>query len=478
MTKLFQLVVLLLLSKTAFSISFVIDYASFAIEGSNPYLEIYLSVNGNSISYSNIETDNYQGMLEVTYVLEDKEGIIGFKKFQLNSPVYKASDAKLDIIDTKRIPVKNGSYNFIFKVKDLITGDSSLSVQQLEPINYIAESLSISDVLLANEAINKPDEQGDFIKNGYEIIPNFSHAYRLGENQFYFYAEIYNSNKNDSIQEAYLLEYKVVQKGTNDIVADLRHAKRQKAIPTTVILSSFDLGYLPSGDYELVINVINHENKLIRSKRVSFFQFNPDFVNYASLTSVGTFVDSITNIALMREYIKSLYPISSHDEFQFSQNQLKHADLELMQRYFLNFWKNRDPANPEKEWLNYKEKLELVDKEFGYGNVKGYQTERGRVYLQYGPPNYRQNVPYQADSYPYSIWQYSKLNGMTDRKFIFYSPSMEMLGYEILHSNVRGEVYNPAWETVLVNPTKVNSSREAPDAVFNDRARDLFNNPR
>jgi regulatory protein YycI of two-component signal transduction system YycFG len=59
---------------------------------------------------------------------------------------------------------------------------------------------------------------------------------------------------------------------------------------------------------------------------------------------------------------------------------------------------------------------------------------------------------------------------------------MEMLGYRVLHSNVRGEVFNPNWEAELVHKTEGNIMRNTNDlpegSTINERARDLYNNPR
>ena len=151
-----------------------------------------------------------------------------------------------------------------------------------------------------------------------------------------------------------------------------------------------------------------------------------------------------------------------------------------MQQYFLNFWKTRNQNNPEGEWKQYKSAVMTADKEFGYGGIKGYETDRGRVYLKYGAPNARQKVPYEPNTYPYSVWQYYKINGLSNQKFIFYSPSMEMLGYKLLHSNVPGEYRNENWEMELVNKTTNFSPTDEllPGQSVNDRAKDLYNNPR
>lgn len=462
------------------AVNYVIDYAFFSVNGEKPYVEFYLSINGNSISYANTEGELFQAKIEVTYIIEKDEKVVAFDKFQINSPEYQMEDRKLDLIDLKRFPLDSGEYLFSFVVKDLTTGQISESFQKITPGNFDREKIVISDILLANE-IKESNEESAFNKGNLEVIPNFAHQFGSDQNQLSFYAEVYNAEDVLGEGEAYLIEYMVVQPNTERVVANLRYLKRQEAEDVSVMVSSFNIENLPSGNHQLVINARDRNNELFYSSRVDFHRINLTLVDYSVQQIENTFVDSITDINRLKEYIKSLRPISTYEETQFSENQLEYADLRFMQRFFLNFWKSRNAEYPEEEWKEYMEKLKLVDERFGYGNIKGYATERGRVYLQYGPPNAVQNVPYEPDAYPYSIWQYYKLQGLTDRKFVFYSPSLEMLGYEILHSNVRGEINNPGWEADLNSASQPNrrSNREDPgNTIINDRARDLFNNPR
>ena len=54
-----------------------------------------------------------------------------------------------------------------------------------------------------------------------------------------------------------------------------------------------------------------------------------------------------------------------------------------------------------------------------------------------------------------------------------------MLGYKVLHSNVPGEVQNNQWETTLQRGANVRpGTRENQNVQGQERARDLFNNPR
>ncbi len=462
------------------NINLILDYSVFYLtDQDQPYVEFYLSINGNSLFYTSEDSLNQQAQVEITYLIEDGENVVAFEKFRLNSPLYSSEDKKLDLIDLKRISIPNGNYTYTLIARDLVSGRSVESSDQLRAVEFKKDQLSISDVQLST-AVVAANESSIFDKNGYDIFPSFTHFYGLDQNEMYFYFEIYNSNKELGEEQDFLLEYSVVSPKDKAIIANLRAFKRMTSGEVLPIIQSFSLTDLPTGKYELLVNVKNRENEVIQSRSVEFHRSNPALKNYSAVRTENTFVDSLTNKEELAEYIRSLAPISSAEEVQYAKNQVNYGELKMMQQYFLNFWKERDIANPHQAWLNYKQEVEKVNELFGYGNIKGYQTERGRVYLQYGPPSAMQNVPYQRDTYPYSVWQYYKLDGQVNRKFVFYSPSMEMLGYQILHSNVRGEINNPNWEQNLFKNTgPYNTTQENPsNLIIQDEAKDLYDNPR
>ena len=57
---------------------------------------------------------------------------------------------------------------------------------------------------------------------------------------------------------------------------------------------------------------------------------------------------------------------------------------------------------------------------------------------------------------------------------------MEILGYEVLHSNIPGEAYDLNWELSLIRKsTFLRATEESPEnSVINEKARDLWENPR
>ncbi|MEN3044912.1 MAG: GWxTD domain-containing protein [Candidatus Hydrothermales bacterium] len=81
------------------------------------------------------------------------------------------------------------------------------------------------------------------------------------------------------------------------------------------------------------------------------------------------------------------------------------------------FWETRDPdpLTPYNELeITFIERFQYVMKNFS-GPIKGYKTDRGRVYIRYGPPDYIEDHPIEFGTYPYQIWYYTKLR----IKFIF-----------------------------------------------------------
>src|SRR5690606_20936236 len=104
----------------------------------------------------------------------------------------------------------------------------------------------------------------------------------------------------------------------------------------------FDITKLGTGNYNIVVEVRDKENNLITTKK-SYFQ-RSNFIeaipieDLANVNIKGSFVDYITGIDTLSEFIRCLRPIATPWEQQFGDNQLKEADEKLMQQFFYTFW--------------------------------------------------------------------------------------------------------------------------------------------
>ena len=198
-----------------------------------------------------------------------------------------------------------------------------------------------------------------------------------------------------------------------------------------------------------------------------------------------TFAGKYTDEPQLNIYLDGLYPIASEMEKEVSRELIKRPGLEEKQAFLYRFWTARDAMAPEAAWLQYKERIDYVQEHFSYPRTPGIHTDRGRVYLQYGPPDFvRDEKNYvgankigsnQIQSFndmqmgtnqaptdglagtsqghvyylPYQLWRYNKLE--TDdpnRVFLFWDEHRSGY-YTLLNSNARGEVQEVGWERRL-----------------------------
>ena len=444
------------------------------------YIETYLSIVGNSASYKKTAQNTFQSEIEITLIFKQGEEIKKFKKYNLLSPESIDSLAsKENFIDQQRISLDEGEYEFQISIKDLNTNEPPFTSVQNLKINYPKDKVNISDIELI-ESLKKTTDKSILSKSGYDLIPYTSDFYPEDFEKIAFYAEIYNTNKILGAEEGFLISYYIETFENKKPINSYKNFVREKTKDVNVLLKSFSIGNLPSGNYNLVIEARDKKNDILATKRMFFQRSNPKATPLLIHNDyLSSFVASMDKDDLT-EYIKCIEPISSNIEIDFAQNQLNGDDEELMRQYFYNFWITRNETEPEAEWNKYKGKVATVQQLFSNQIKKGYSTDRGRVYLKYGPPNTRSQHSSEEGTYPHEIWHYYKIEEFNNKKFIFHDPNLGMNEYGILHSNMPGYFNNPQWKTQLYGkagrPTDMDS--ESSGSLREQRTNDRFNNPR
>ena len=90
--------------------------------------------------------------------------------------------------------------------------------------------------------------------------------------------------------------------------------------------------------------------------------------------------------------------------------------------------------------IQHIQRMEYVETNFTSSNAhSAVETDRGRVYITYGPPDeIEHNTSASADKSA-EIWHY--------RQYIFIFRDPNGLGtYRLMHSTYPGELYNSDWE--------------------------------
>ncbi|MDP6777011.1 MAG: tetratricopeptide repeat protein [Candidatus Latescibacteria bacterium] len=106
------------------------------------------------------------------------------------------------------VDLEPGPYRLAFQIRDLASGKSQVYRRDIEVEGYAqTQRLQISDIELAF-SVAEAQEDGPFVKEGLEVIPMSSRAFRRDHHAFVYF-EIYNLTRDEYGQTQYRVEYKI-----------------------------------------------------------------------------------------------------------------------------------------------------------------------------------------------------------------------------------------------------------------------------
>ena len=433
-----------------------LSYATFDTPDNQPYIETYLTIQNSSLKQIKQENGSYSGKLNVQIIFRQNDTIMNYGKYELAGPeIVDTLDNILTFLDVHRYALTAGVYDLELALDDLNDTVEQIVSHTTFRIGFPKDSISISDIEFL-KSYEKKEGSGILDKNGYGVTPYVFNSFPEEEKELKFYAEIYHADKNigngDYIVYEYIRPFEVDKKMDNFF-----YMKRMKSGPVSVLMNSIDISKLATGNYLLVIEARDRKNELMASKELFFYRNNPEISfneSVAMATDVSnTFVKNIDNRDSLLLYIDYLYPISTASEKIYVKSIFKTADLKTLQKYFYSFWQDRDKVDPEGAWLTYLQRVKEANANFKTMRIPGYRSDRGRVYLQYGKPNVIAESHNEPAAFPYEIWHYYQIGGQHDIKFVFYTKDLVTNDFQLIHSNMMGELSNYRWQSQLYGRT-------------------------
>ncbi len=438
-------------------ISLEIAYSQFLNAQSEAYLEVYFSLNGNSVDYVQNESGEFIGGIEVTVKVQKDSVLAGADRFRLLSPaITDTSFVSQAFIHQSRLALPQGDYELVLEIKDINEEEETYRFAQMISINFDLESISSSDIILL-EGYEKSENAGVFSKSGYELIPLVTGGtpyYPEELEEISFYTEFYNTEVQLGEEEPFVLKYylhdPIKKKDFNEYASFARRTSG-KVIP---LLASFNIASLPSGNYELVIELLDRNGENVYSMRKFFYRKNNiEPVNLASLNDsvrMETFVNQLGGLDSIFLFIQYLLPISSDNDQELQKQLLEERKLEDMKRYFYGFWVRMNPDAPRKAWLEYHRQVKIANRYYKTRIRPGYKSDRGRVFLVYGKPSRTDSRRFEPSLPPYEIWQYDDIRtpyavAQNNRIFIFAEFQPSTNDYELFHSTAIGELSSNRW---------------------------------
>ncbi len=435
-----------------------IDYKSYYSPEQGPYIDLQFQFVAYTIKFAPVDSVLQAKIAVSTIVTSQPSGdTVYTNAFALESPRMRDSIVE-DFFDNIRIPLQPGNYIAHVSLTDLNGKDKSLDGQIEMTISEKYSKVSTSDILIAEVASPSSNMESPFQKSGYEILPRISNFYSQVMTNIPYYVELYNTNQ---IQDSsFGLRQQIVSTQTNQIMPGFSRFTKIKASPVVPILRNIDISKLPSGSYHLTLEIIDRNSKTIGEAADYFFERINDIEvaeNTDEIILDPSFQASLTDDSL-DYYLASLIPIARPAEVKSIMKTLKAKSPDLNRKHIQQFWVQTSGANAASQWLTYKQNVQLVQKNYGNNFQDGFETDRGRVFLQYGQPNtiiVRETSP---SEYPYEIWHYYKIKTFSNKRFVFYNPDLVNNAYRLLHSDMVGEQQNYKWQEMLVKRNSSNSS--------------------
>jgi GWxTD domain-containing protein len=447
-----------------------------------PYIEFYFDFDGASLKSFSENQSQFIGA-EILITLLKNNQIIGYKKIKALFPWNTKEDQRQNCSALERIPAENGNIQIEIEMSDLGLTDQKKSIlkDEIQVIN-LNKGAFISDVIWVKASI-PTKEPNAFTKGAVDILPLISDTRFSEENEIEFYTELYNTDLY-FLQDPFIVQYSIFDL-KNNIIPGLSRIKRENAKSVIPVLGKLDIGQLAAGEYIFKIEIKDKSNQLVATRERHFFRKTDQDNGAPEGQAIDfTFVQQFQDSLELMEHIRSLTPIAQGNEKNIIIDVLPAYSLKQMQGFMYQFWYKRNPISPELAWTEYKREVLACNKEFGTAIKKGWETDRGRVYLQYGKPSTRVIRNNDPDYWPFEIWHYYQTNNnMHNKRLLFYNTSLNG-DFELLHSDIPNEVTNFDWKNMvrtrqMNDPNTVNrlKNNQRQDPYSGDELEDLWYNP-
>jgi len=388
-----------------------------------------------------------------------------------------------NILELQRYDLVPGKYKMRVQLTELIDTNSSYTFTDTFTIKPRDEKPAFANLQLLDTSFTSAT-QSIFTKNGNVQLPLCANFADVNRKSLFYYTELYFPEAVKLKGTEYTVTVSVTKKPFESTLYKLQKIDTISNTGIIPISGKFRMDVLPTGNYYLNVSLKADGNTQC-SSTLFFQRVNPKPVklNTDTSTSAGgketefqdmqvvdlsaTFVSKYT-LPQTKAIMKMLLPISTPIEKQNIQAFIDRPDYTYMRYFIYNFWKARNPANPKEAWDEYVQKVKEVNRQFAGTGTPGYESERGIIYLKYGKPDEMVEVQNEQGVYPYEIWTYNVLPQQSSGGMImFYRPGFMMGDYRVLHSNIKGEIRNTNWRSILYQTGTANNT-------MNSRAEQYF----
>ncbi len=278
------------------------------------------------------------------------------------------------------------------------------------------------------------------VRNGYRIMANPLGIYGTADSVMYFYAELYNLQYDAETPSEFQVDYAVMTE-SGERQKTLKSVKMVKGGTTAAIAESFDISILPSGNFSLRMIATDLASNQVDTQLTAFWIISPSDVEQLAKTAlVSDPCDTLSLETRLHLVHYLLNPVERES--------LKGLSDAGKERFIAQYWAERDLVS-DTPGIKRRELYEryLFSNNFfsvGMENTDGWSTDRGRIFMIYGPWEQRDDIQAPLKGNPFEVWYY---HSFREGAVFVFEDKQGFLDYTLVHSNVEGEVYSDYWES-------------------------------
>ncbi len=332
------------------------------------------------------------------------------------------------VLDSSSLELPPGTYVLQATALDRARGRTYSGSRRITVPAYAAPGLMLSDMLLSGSMPQAGE--GQFVRAGLRMIPSPDRTFGRSGTMLYVYQEIYNLAPRSAVADSFGLSYRLLDAHGQEVRVFPTGGRRQEG-DAAVKVSGLSIAGLAPGRYTLEACVEDQLTGLRTSVRRDIQIVVPRWGQEDELTEeeIAKSRDLLTYLATPKE----LALFESLDEA---------GKLTFIRRFWLQRDPDPHPGNPYlREMLR---RYDYANLHYG-GHSPGWRSDRGRVYIVYGPPKEVERHTADPATRDYEVWTYA----MEGQAVFFFVDERGYGDFRLVHSTVRGEISNPAWEILL-----------------------------
>jgi GWxTD domain-containing protein len=376
------------------------DYAYFRADDSGLLrLELYYQVHNRGLSF-NLSEGRYVANYDLSIILNDDKGL-EVRSFTRDRQVVagEESGTRVDYRTSQiNVDLPPGKYIARFKLKDRASSRIDQKEMEVKLESLRERAPVMSSVEFAQAFQESPGEESVFSKGEVLVVPSVSRFFgSLDSDRIVYYYEVYPGSEPE---EKVVIETKIRHYRRGLIYRDTLHVTLGE-LPDRQLREVSLTDFLP-GEYELDISLHGRRYKKLYGATQLF---------KVAWTQEGMIRNDWKATVQQLKLFSDDVDVGDMEDLKTFEERVKAFD---------QFWSERDPTDGTSEneaRTAFYYRVRIANERFGIMRMEGWRTDRGRIYIQYGEPDFLVEEPFSLSYHPYQVWQYVRIS--PNRLFVF-----------------------------------------------------------